>query len=73
MFQALLDDAAESPGAAAVAAQGLIAGLEQGIGALAQAAQGAVYGVLCLLVDRQLPVFGLLERDREGLRLALVA
>jgi hypothetical protein len=44
------DDVAEPPGAAAVAAQRLEGGLEQGVGAFAEAAQRSVDGVVGLLV-----------------------
>lgn len=59
------DDVAEAPGAAAVAAQGFVGGLEQRIGAFAEAAQGTVDGVVGLLVDGELTALQLLERDRK--------
>ena len=67
------DDVAQAPGAAAVAAQDLVGGLEEGVGSFAEAAQGAVDGVVALLVDGQILAGGLLDRDLEGVGFAFVA
>ena len=67
------DDVADAPGAAAPAAERFEGGLEQAVSAFAQAAQGAVDGVVGLLVDGQLAVGGLLDRDAQQVGLAFVA
>jgi hypothetical protein len=54
-------DVAEAPGTAAVAAQGLVTGLKQGVRAFTQATRGAVEGVVGLLIDGQLPSLGFLN------------
>src|SRR5512143_1745877 len=67
------DDLADAPGAAAVAAQDLVGGLEQGVRAFAEAAQGALDGVEGLLVHGQRAALGFLERDLEDVGFAFVA
>ena len=67
------DDVADAPGAATPAAERFEGGLEQAVGAFSQAAQGAVDGVVGLLVDGELAVGGLLDRDTQQVGLAFVA
>lgn len=67
------DDGADASRATAVTAQRLEGRLQQRVGSLAETAQRAVDRVVGLLIDRQVPVFRLLERDREGLPFAFVA
>lgn len=66
-------DAADSPGAAAVAVQHLVAGLQQRVRGFAQAAQGAVDGVVGLLVGGQVLVSGLFDRHGEQVGFTFVA
>ena len=67
------DDPAETPGAAAVAAQRLVCGLEQRVCPLTEASKGSVDGVISLLINSQLPALGFLERDLEDVGFAFVA
>ena len=67
------DDGADAPRAAAPPAQRPEGGLEQRVCAFAEAAQGAVDGVVGLLVDSQLAVGGLLDRDAQQVGFAFVA
>lgn len=55
------DGATEAPRVAAVAAEGLVGGLEQRVGAFAEAAQRTGEGVVGLLVGVSCPSLGFLN------------
>ena len=67
------DDCSDAPGVEADVAEGSEGHLEQGVGAFADGADAVVGLVELLLLGGEVGFLGFLERDGDGVGLALVA